>query len=48
LRDASETRQIVNYVVYGGSESQQRSYAQLLAWNAVERILATETGKAKP
>ena len=42
-RAASETRPVVNYVVYGGSESQQRSYAQLLAWNAVERILATET-----
>jgi len=42
-RAASETRPVVNYVVYGGSESQQRSYARLLPWNAVERILATET-----
>jgi hypothetical protein len=43
LRAASEPRPVVNYVVYGGSESQQRSYARLLPWNAVERILATET-----
>ncbi len=43
LRDASETRQMVNYVVYGGSESQQRAYAQLLAWNEVERILTAAT-----
>ena len=42
-RAASETRPVMNYVVYGGSESQQRSYARLLPWNAVERILATET-----
>ena len=43
-RAASETRPVANYVVYGGSESQQRSYAQLLAWNAVERILAGDKG----
>ena len=40
---ASETRPVANYVVYGGNESQQRSYARLLPWNAVERILAAET-----
>ena len=44
LRAARETRSVANYVVYGGSESQQRSYARLLAWNAVERILAAEPG----
>ena len=40
LGDAGESRRIDNYVVYGGDESQQRSYAHLLSWRKVQRISA--------
>ena len=42
LGDAGESRQIGNYVVYGGGESQQRSYARLLSWRDVQRISAEQ------
>jgi hypothetical protein len=38
LGDAGESRRIDNTVVYGGEESQQRSYARLLPWRDVQRI----------
>jgi hypothetical protein len=44
LRDAGESRQIENYVVYGGDDSQQRSYAQLVSWRDVQQILAEPRG----
>ncbi len=42
LGDAGESRPIGNTVVYGGEESQQRSYARLLSWRDVQRISVEE------
>jgi hypothetical protein len=39
LRDAGESRGVESHVVYGGNESQQRSYAQLVSWRDVQRLI---------
>jgi len=37
---AAKARPIRSHVVYGGDDSQQRSYAQVLSWRDVQRLIA--------
>ena len=39
LGDSGKTHIIRSHVVYGGDDSQQRSYAQLLSWRDVQRLI---------
>ena len=39
LNRAGKTRPMRNHVVYGGDDSQQRSYAQVLSWRHVQRVI---------
>ena len=40
LQGAGQTHTIRSHVVYGGEDSQQRSYAQVLSWRHVQRVIA--------
>ena len=40
LQGAGQTHTIRSHVVYGGDDSQQRSYAQVLSWRHVQRVIA--------
>ena len=40
LQGAGQTHTVRSHVVYGGDDSQQRSYAQVLSWRHVQRVIA--------
>jgi predicted AAA+ superfamily ATPase len=40
FQGAAKARPIRSHVVYGGDDSQQRSYAQVLSWRDVQRLIA--------
>jgi len=40
FKTAAKNRPIRSHVVYGGDDSQQRSYAQVLSWREVSRLMA--------
>ena len=39
LKDAGKKRGIRSYVVYGGDDSQQRTFAQVLSWRHAQRLI---------
>ena len=39
MKGVGQTRRIRSHVVYGGDHSQQRSYAQVLSWRHVQRVI---------
>ena len=39
LKDAGKKHRIRSHVVYGGDDSQQRSYGQVLSWRNVQRLI---------
>jgi hypothetical protein len=40
MKGADRPHTVRNHVVFGGEESQQRSYAQVLSWRHVQRLIA--------
>jgi predicted AAA+ superfamily ATPase len=42
MKAAGKTRRIRSHVVYGGDDSRQRSYAQVLSWRDVQRLIVDQ------
>jgi predicted AAA+ superfamily ATPase len=39
LKEGSRTRQVQSHIVYGGNESQKRSFTQVLSWRDIKRLV---------